>query len=123
MRNFRNLPRGPSFNTGSALRIALQLHYKLRNPQICINRYVGSDHQSGHQRDDYHLHTRVCKSHFAVFGWFACFAPKTSYMLIPVIAHQGIMQLHTCILIYYPCYKLIIYKFLKYFHIQMNKIK
>ena len=79
MRNFRNLPRGASLNTGSALRIALQLHYKLRKPQICINRYVGSDHQPGHQRDDYHLHTKECKSHFALFGWFACLAPKSSY--------------------------------------------
>ena len=52
-----------------------------RNPQICIDSGLGLLYRPGHWRDDCHLHTRVWKSQFGVFGWFVVVARSHSIVI------------------------------------------
>ena len=67
-----------SFGSGVVLKQNSTLPLQVRWPQICINRNIGTVYWSEHQRNDYRFHTRVCKSHFGIFGWVLVVPPWNS---------------------------------------------
>ena len=53
-------------------------------PQICVDIDLEPGHHPGHQWDNCHLHKRLWKSHFGIFGWFRLFTASRSYVLLNV---------------------------------------
>ena len=62
------------------LRVTENNELQPRDRQICIDRDFGLLYRPEHEWDDIHLHPRIWKSHFCIFGGFAPSVPSPSYV-------------------------------------------